>query len=90
MFDILDHRKDDRNGVVSYSSGQFVTQHDMLRELAIYLTSHEDVELRTRLIMEIGENGFPYEWVDKNFNAQLLSISTGMSLYCVSKYRNAW
>ncbi|PWA80280.1 NB-ARC domains-containing protein [Artemisia annua] len=51
-----------------------VMQHDMLRTLAIQLSSKEPVELRERLILNPGEPDLPQ--VPETVNARLLSIST--------------
>ncbi|KAK2998199.1 hypothetical protein RJ639_024034 [Escallonia herrerae] len=62
-----------------YCNGQYVTQHDLLRELAIYLSNQEPIELRKRVILEITDNKLPKWWVEKGqepINARLLSIST--------------
>ncbi|KAK2983304.1 hypothetical protein RJ640_011627 [Escallonia rubra] len=53
--------------------------HDLLRELAIYLSNQEPIELRKRVILEITDNKLPKLWVEKEqepINARLLSIST--------------
>ncbi|KAK2983306.1 hypothetical protein RJ640_011629, partial [Escallonia rubra] len=53
--------------------------HDLLRELAIYLSNREPVELRKRVILEITGNKLPKWWAEKlqePINARLLSIST--------------
>ncbi|KAK2973515.1 hypothetical protein RJ640_002624, partial [Escallonia rubra] len=53
--------------------------HDLLRELAIYLSNQEPIELRKRVILEITDNKLPKWWVEKEqepINARLLSIST--------------
>ncbi|GAA0146404.1 hypothetical protein LIER_36305 [Lithospermum erythrorhizon] len=57
----------------------FITQHDLLRELAIHLSSKEPVNQRKRLIMDINGNEIPNYWIDLNqqtFSSQILSIST--------------
>ncbi|KAK3016707.1 hypothetical protein RJ639_005645, partial [Escallonia herrerae] len=62
-----------------YCNGQYITQHDLLRELAIYLSNQEPIELRKRVILEITDNKLPKWWVEKEqepINARLLSIST--------------
>ncbi|KAK2965501.1 hypothetical protein RJ640_000349, partial [Escallonia rubra] len=53
--------------------------HDLLRELALYLSNQEPIELRKRVILEITDNKLPKWWVEKGqepINARLLSIST--------------
>lgn len=64
-----------------YYSEHFVTQHEMLRELAIYQTRMGPIEQRERLIMNLcGEDNFR-KWrkqqMSRPMKARLLSISTG-------------
>ncbi|XP_004288073.1 PREDICTED: probable disease resistance protein At5g66900 [Fragaria vesca subsp. vesca] len=58
----------------------FVTQHDLLRELAIHHTDTVPIEQRERLIIDIRGNKFPKWWkkqMDQPFEkAHLVSIST--------------
>ncbi|XP_057975738.1 probable disease resistance protein At5g66900 isoform X2 [Malania oleifera] len=57
----------------------YVTQHDLLRELAIHLSSQEPIELRKRLIMDLSGNNLPKWWKEQKqqpISARLLSIST--------------
>ncbi|XP_027094077.2 probable disease resistance protein At4g33300 [Coffea arabica] len=57
-----------------------VSQHDVLRDLAIYLSSREDINRRRRLLMPRREEGLPKEWernLDEPFNAQIVSVYTG-------------
>ncbi|XP_059623787.1 probable disease resistance protein At5g66900 isoform X3 [Cornus florida] len=55
-----------------------VHKHDLLRELAIHLSSREPIEQRQRLIMDIRGYDFPEWFVEpiQPFHARLLSIST--------------
>ncbi|KAK4276645.1 hypothetical protein QN277_014771 [Acacia crassicarpa] len=58
----------------------FVTQHDVLRDVALNLSSRESVNERRRLVMPKRENGVPKEWSrykDRPFEAQIVSIHTG-------------
>ncbi|KAK3004080.1 hypothetical protein RJ639_019024 [Escallonia herrerae] len=67
------------SNLYDFCNGQYVTQHDLLRELAVYLSNREPVELRKRVILEITGNKFPKWWAEKlqePINARLLSIST--------------
>ncbi|CAK9166439.1 unnamed protein product [Ilex paraguariensis] len=67
------------NEVDDYCTEQFVTQHDLLRELAIYESSQELMEQRPRLIVDISANNLPRWWrgkMQQPINARLLSIST--------------
>lgn len=79
---MLHYRKDDPSDLDDrYCNGHFVTQHDMLRELAIHQSSQEAIELRNRLITEIIGKGQPKDWVGmlkQPLTARLVSISTGM------------
>ncbi|KAL6220455.1 hypothetical protein ACLB2K_008211 [Fragaria x ananassa] len=62
-----------------YYSEHFVTQHDLLRELAIYETRQEAPGDRERLIINIFGNNLPKWWMEdtyKSMKARLLSIST--------------
>ncbi|XP_062002216.1 probable disease resistance protein At5g66900 [Rosa rugosa] len=71
-------RKDQSLGD-GYYSEHFVTQHDLLRELAIYETKQLDPGHRERLIINISGDNFPKWWSEKkheSLKARLLSIST--------------
>ncbi|XVF74154.1 hypothetical protein PTKIN_Ptkin13bG0037300 [Pterospermum kingtungense] len=57
-----------------------VTQHDVLRDLALHLSNREDVNERKRLLMPKRETELPREWeknTDQPFNAQIVSVHTG-------------
>ncbi|CAL5205975.1 unnamed protein product [Lathyrus oleraceus] len=59
-----------------------VTQHDILRDLALYLSNRGSANQRQRLVMSKREdNGqLPKEWLryaDQSFDAQIVSIHTG-------------
>ncbi|KAL4594434.1 hypothetical protein ACB092_12G020600 [Castanea dentata] len=64
--------------MTSYNE-DFVTQHNLLRELAMYESSQEPIGQRKRLIMDINKNTLS-KWCTKEdqhlINARLLSIST--------------
>ncbi|KAI5393092.1 hypothetical protein KIW84_060290, partial [Lathyrus oleraceus] len=58
-----------------------VTQHDVLRDLALNLSNRETINERRRLVMPKRENGLPREWMrrkHKPFEAQIVSIHTGI------------
>ncbi|XP_022963213.1 probable disease resistance protein At5g66900 isoform X1 [Cucurbita moschata] len=58
---------------------QFFSQHDSLRDLAIYLMNIEPIEQRKRLFLEMNGNDFPKWWVEQEkhpSNARLISITT--------------
>ncbi|XP_075657480.1 putative disease resistance protein At5g66900 [Castanea sativa] len=62
-----------------YYNDDFVTQHDLLRELAISESKQEPIEKMQRLIMDIRENALPLWCTQQNqqpTNARLISIST--------------
>ncbi|XP_068343215.1 probable disease resistance protein At5g66900 isoform X1 [Pyrus communis] len=71
-------RKDKMEGD-GYYSEHFVTQHDVLRELAIYNTKKGPVEHRKRLIIDICGDNLPKWWREQKhqpMKARLLSITT--------------
>ncbi|KAJ8771563.1 hypothetical protein K2173_026740 [Erythroxylum novogranatense] len=57
-----------------------VTQHDVLRDLAIHLGNNENTNAAKRLLMPRRETELPKEWeraADQPFNAQIVSVHTG-------------
>uniref|UniRef100_A0A2N9GDK7 RPW8 domain-containing protein n=1 Tax=Fagus sylvatica TaxID=28930 RepID=A0A2N9GDK7_FAGSY len=72
----------DASKINNYYNEDFVTQHDLLRELAMYESSQGPEGQRQRLIMDISGDTLP-NWCteqDQQFiNAHLLSISTDES-----------
>lgn len=66
-----------------YYTEHFVTQHDILRDLAIYQTSVESIEKRKRVIIDMCGDDFPEWWTEQmcQFNARFLSISTGCCIF---------
>lgn len=73
--------KDARAGDI-YSSYYtiFVTQHDVLRDLALHLSNSGSTNQRRRLLMPRREPRLPKEWernADKPFNCQIVSLHTG-------------
>ncbi|KAJ0251995.1 Powdery mildew resistance protein [Hirschfeldia incana] len=77
---LLTLEKDRRLGS-SYASyyDVFVTQHDVLRDLAIHLCNKVKVNRRKRLLMPKREPNLPREWLrhcDEPYNAQIVSIHT--------------
>ncbi|KAI7752893.1 hypothetical protein M8C21_000052 [Ambrosia artemisiifolia] len=57
-----------------------VSQHDVLRDLAIHMSSLGSVNQRKRLVMARRENGVPKEWerdTEKPFLARIVSVHTG-------------
>ncbi|CAI9304507.1 unnamed protein product [Lactuca saligna] len=73
--------KNDLGERVNHCDQQFVTQHDLLRELAIHLNSKLSLEKRKRLIINARGDDFPssIEQVQEPMQARILSISTGES-----------
>ncbi|KAL4639688.1 hypothetical protein ACB092_03G236600 [Castanea dentata] len=70
-------KRKDAEEVSYYYNEELVTQHDLLRELAIQLSSQKPLIERTRLIVDIRENNLPDWWMKPQLiNARLLSIST--------------
>ncbi|CAL8170833.1 unnamed protein product [Prunus armeniaca] len=71
-----------RNGKMeldSYYNEHFVTQHDMLRNLAIQQTGQDRIGQRKRLIIDICGDNLPNWWTEqknKPKKTRLLSIST--------------
>ncbi|KAL6227305.1 hypothetical protein ACLB2K_001264 [Fragaria x ananassa] len=72
--------RNDKGDMDDYYGEHFVTQHDLLRELAIHHTDEGPIEQRKRLIIDIRGNKFPKWWekqMDQPFEkAHLVSIST--------------
>ncbi|PKI63107.1 hypothetical protein CRG98_016509 [Punica granatum] len=67
------------NEVDNRFGGQFVPQHGLLRDLAIYRGMHEAVDLTERLIVSIFDGNFLDWWKEHKLHparAQLLSITT--------------
>lgn len=66
--------------VDNWHGRQFVTQHDLLRDLAIYQGADEAVGLRERLIVVSTNGSFPDWWKGPRIHpskARLISITTG-------------
>jgi acetolactate synthase small subunit len=66
-----------------------ITQHDILRDVALILNNHGSVNQRRRLVMpKRDDNGeLPREWLryaDQPFEAQIVSIQTGTYIYNAS------
>ncbi|XP_042398504.1 probable disease resistance protein At4g33300 [Zingiber officinale] len=57
-----------------------VTQHDLLRDLALHVNNQEPLNTRRRLIMPRREKELPKEWErfkDQQLEAQIVSFNTG-------------
>ncbi|PRQ26927.1 putative powdery mildew resistance protein, RPW8 [Rosa chinensis] len=73
--------KDARDGDIYSSCYDIsVTQHDVLRDLALHLSNNGSVNQRSRLLMPRREIELPREWdrhSDEPFQARIVSIHTG-------------
>ncbi|XP_004288075.1 PREDICTED: probable disease resistance protein At5g66900 [Fragaria vesca subsp. vesca] len=72
---VIRNAKEDTNG---YYSQHFVTQHDILRSLAIHQTGHDTIGHSKRLIIDICKDVIPNWWTEhkRPTKTRLLSIST--------------
>jgi hypothetical protein len=64
-----------------------VTQHDVLRDLALHMSGRDPLNKQRRLVMPRREETLPRDWQrnkDTPFEAQIVSIHTGTTLvlYC--------
>lgn len=77
---MLSLRKDS-DATFNYCDHQFVKQHDLLRELAIHLSSKAEVPIRKRLIINTRGEELPTSiiQVQEPMQARILSISTGFA-----------
>ena len=74
--------------VDNYYNEDFVKQHNLLRDLAIHLSSRDSIIERKRLIVDISGNNIPEWWMEQKqqlINARLLSISTGWFIFSLTK-----
>ena len=76
VYVLLTRRSEQEDG---FYNGLLVTQHDVLRELAIHQSRLESILETKRFKLEIIKNKFPelYLRLKQPINARLLSISTG-------------
>ncbi|XP_076917336.1 putative disease resistance protein At5g66900 [Bidens hawaiensis] len=68
----------DSSELEGYCNEHYVKQHDLLRELAIHLSSQEPIAQRNRLLIEICGNVIPVWWIEQPqqpINTRILSIS---------------
>lgn len=59
-----------------------VSQHDVLRDLAIHVSNRGDVNQRRQLVMPRRDTRLPKEWernMDEPFNARVISLHTGIT-----------
>uniref|UniRef100_A0A7N2MIC0 NB-ARC domain-containing protein n=1 Tax=Quercus lobata TaxID=97700 RepID=A0A7N2MIC0_QUELO len=76
-------KRKDAGEINKYYNEDYVTQHDLLRELAIFESCQGPERQRQRLIMDISGNTLPSWCTEQDqqpINARLLSISTDESL----------
>ncbi|MFS7919669.1 putative powdery mildew resistance protein, RPW8 [Helianthus anomalus] len=64
--------------IAHHCEEEFVTQHDMMRELAIHLSEKESIEQRERLIINTDGQDLPL--LPQIVNARVLSITTGVTI----------
>ncbi|KAK1433030.1 hypothetical protein QVD17_09934 [Tagetes erecta] len=75
----LNVARKDASELEGYCNEHYVMQHDLLRELAIHLSSQEPIPLRKRMLIEIHANNIPTWWTEQTqqpFSARLLSVTT--------------
>ncbi|KAF5961225.1 hypothetical protein HYC85_002434 [Camellia sinensis] len=71
------HELKDANEINGYYNEHFVTQHDLLREVATRQIDQNPIH-RSRLIMDISGNDLPKWWIEQGQHPiRLVSISTG-------------
>nr|GEV90080.1 probable disease resistance protein At5g66900 [Tanacetum cinerariifolium] len=76
---ILVLTRKDASELEGYCNEHFVTQHDLLRELAIHLSSQEPIAQRKRMFVEFNGNNVPawcIQQTQEPIAARLLSITT--------------
>eukprot|EP00253_Pinus_taeda_P026416 PITA_26416 len=71
-----------RSQTINYGSASelYFYQHDVMRDLALYLASRRSIVRRKRLLMAEKEDSLPAKWElfkDQAFDAQSVSIHTG-------------
>ena len=71
-----------RTHAINYGSSYelYFSQHDVMRDLAIYLASRDNIVHRKRLFMPRKDHNFPKKWEmlkDEECDAQIVSIHTG-------------
>ncbi|PRQ44555.1 putative powdery mildew resistance protein, RPW8 [Rosa chinensis] len=78
LANLVDTRNDNKDGD-GYYTEHFVTQLDMLRELAIQQISREPLQQRMRLKIDISGDNFPMWWKEQKYQyliTRVVSIST--------------
>jgi len=82
---------------IDYGSASelYFSQHDVIRDLALYLASGNSIVRRKRLLMPKKEDSLPAKWEvlkDQAFGAQVVSIHTGAmeeDQWCEMNFRQA-
>ncbi|KAI3726255.1 hypothetical protein L1987_66052 [Smallanthus sonchifolius] len=78
LLNLIVARKD-ASELEGYCNDHYVLQHDLLRELAIHLSSQEPIPQRKRMLIEIHANDIPTWWIEQTQQpivARILSITT--------------
>lgn len=76
-----------RSGAINFSCAAELcfSQHDVMRDLALYLASQDNIITPKRLFMPSKEDKIPTEWLttlkDQASRTQFVSIYTGMSAH---------
>eukprot|EP00253_Pinus_taeda_P016427 PITA_16427 len=71
-----------RSQAINYGSASelYFSQHDVMRDLALYLASRDSMVRRKRMLMPRKEDSLPAKWKllkDQAFDAQIVSLHTG-------------
>ncbi|KAI3726256.1 hypothetical protein L1987_66053 [Smallanthus sonchifolius] len=78
LLNLIVARKD-ASELEGYCDDHYVMQHDLLRDLAIHLSSQEPIPQRKRMLIEIHANDIPSWWIEQTqqpISARLLSVTT--------------
>jgi hypothetical protein len=86
-----------RSQAINYGSASelYFSQHDVMRDLALYLASRDSIVRRKRMLMPRKEDGLPVKWEllkDQAFHAQIVSLHTGAmeeDQWCEINFRQA-
>lgn len=91
LLDVCLLNREDAGKVGGFCNEHFVTQHDLLRQLAIFESNQAPVEERQRLFIDITENDVPVNFQtleNKPGSARLVSITTGISIFQYKSMRH--
>lgn len=78
------NRKNASDTVNYYYNNHFIVLHDLLRELAIHQSSHEPMEQRKRLIIDINENKRHW-WLGEKQQGMIARIFSRFLRWCVKQ-----